>query len=277
MKKFPVAYQVYSAREEAQRDLKGVLTQLKAMGYAGVEFAGFYGHSAQQVKAMLDETGLTAISSHVPFQSMVEDMFGVISYHKAIGCRYIAIPYLDEATRPGSEGFADVIQKIYTFGQLCRTAGIQLLYHNHDFEFVKLSGQYGLDFLYSAVPACLLATELDTCWVKYAGEDPAAYIEKYAGRCPVVHLKDYVGVKSDRQPYALIQADGQDDATAENDAPFEFRPVGHGCQDFPSILQAAEASGAQWVVVEQDLSLTRPPLEAAKMSIDYLKSIGASL
>ena len=110
MKKFPVAYQVYSAREEAQRDLKGVLTQLKAMGYAGVEFAGFYGHSAQQVKAMLDETGLTAISSHVPFQSMVEDMFGVISYHKAIGCRYIAIPYLDEATRPGSEGFADVIQ-----------------------------------------------------------------------------------------------------------------------------------------------------------------------
>lgn len=54
---------------------------------------------------------------------MVEDMFGVISYHKTIGCRYIAIPYLDEATRPGSDGFADVIQKIYTFGQLCRTAG----------------------------------------------------------------------------------------------------------------------------------------------------------
>lgn len=277
MKQFPVAYQVYSAREEAQADLKGVLTQLKAMGYAGVEFAGFYGHSAQEVKAMLDETDLVAISSHVPFAAITADMFGTIAYHQTIGCKFIAIPFLDDATRPGSAGFAAVIQQIYTFGELCRKAGIQLLYHNHDFEFVKMSGQYGLDFLYSAVPACLLATELDTCWVKYAGENPADYIRKYAGRCPVVHLKDYVGVKSDRQPYALINEDGSDDATAQDNVPFEFRPVGHGSQDFPAILAAAEESGAQWVVVEQDLSLTRPALESAKMSIDYLKSIGAAL
>jgi sugar phosphate isomerase/epimerase len=277
MKQFPVAYQVYSARDEAQADLKAVLTELKAQGYKGVEFAGFYGHSAQEVKAMLDEVGIEAVSSHVPFQSIAQDMFGVIAYHQTIGCKYIAVPYLDDATRPGSAGFSSVIAQIYTFGGLCRAAGITLLYHNHDFEFVTLSGQFGLDFLYSAVSADLLATELDTCWVKYAGQDPAAYIEKYAGRCPVVHLKDYVGVRGDRQPYALIQADGEDDGTAQNDVPFEFRPVGHGCQNFPAILAAAEKSGAHWVVVEQDLSLTRPPLEAARMSIEYLKSIGAAL
>ena len=107
--------------------------------------------------------------------------------------------------------------------------------------------------------------------------NPADYIRKYAGRCPVVHLKDYVGVKSDRQPYALINQDGSDDDTAQDNVPFEFRPVGHGSQDFPAILAAAEESGAQWVVVEQDLSLSRPALESAKMSIDYLKSIGAAL
>lgn len=273
MKKALIAYQIYSARDEASQDLLSVLKQLKEMGYDGVEFAGFYGHSAQDVAAMLTETGLRAISSHVPFQTILDDMFGTIAFHQAIGCSFIAIPYLDDKTRPGSAGFASVLQKIYQFGNLCREAGIQLLYHNHDFEFVQLSGQYGLDFLYDAVPADFLMTEIDTCWVKYAGEDPSAYVRKYAGRCPVIHLKDYVGRRGDRQPYALIQADG--DATgAEENVAFCFKPVGHGCQDIPSIVKAGLESGASWFVVEQDLSPERPPLEAAKMSREYLRSIG---
>ncbi|HML49384.1 MAG TPA: hypothetical protein PKE04_21810, partial [Clostridia bacterium] len=76
--------------------------------------------------------------------------------------------------------------------------------------------QYGLDFLYDAVPAAFLMTEIDTCWVKYAGEDPSAYVRKYAGRCPVIHLKDYVGRRGERQPYALIQADGGATGAEEN-------------------------------------------------------------
>ena len=80
MEKRPVAYQIYSAREEAAQDLNAVLASLKAMGYDGVEFAGFYGHTAEEVKAMLDANGLKAISSHVPFVQIEEDMFGVISY-----------------------------------------------------------------------------------------------------------------------------------------------------------------------------------------------------
>lgn len=269
MKHVPVGYQLYSAREDAQKDLGSVLKSLKAMGYDGVEFAGFYGHSAAEVKAMLDENGLQAVSSHVPVQEIENDMFGVIAYHLAIGCRYIAIPYLEDARRPGTAGFAAMIQLIYQFGRLCREAGIQLLYHNHDFEFVQLSGMYGLDFLYAAVPACLLKTELDTCWVKYAGEDPAAYLRKYTGRAPVVHLKDYVGVKGEGTPYGLIGQAKQADAVA-----FEFRPFGHGCQDAKAILEAGIDAGAEWFVVEQDQWYNRTPLEAAKMSIDTLYDLG---
>lgn len=171
MEKRPVAYQIYSAREEAEKDLNAVLAALKGMGYDGVEFAGFYGHSAQEVKAMLDKHGLVAISSHVPFAQIEADMFGVIAYHQAIGCSHIAIPYLDDATRPGSTGFGRTIAVIHRFARLMKEAGLTLLYHNHDFEFVQISGQYALDFLYDAVPADLLKTELDVCWVKYAGED----------------------------------------------------------------------------------------------------------
>lgn len=272
MEKRPVAYQIYSAREEAAKDLNAVLAALKGMGYDGVEFAGFYGLSAEAVKEMLDRNGLVAISSHVPFAQIEADMFGVIAYHQAIGCQYIAVPYLDDATRPGAPGFAHAIAVMDKFGRLVKEAGMTLLYHNHDFEFVKLSGMYGLDFLYEALPASVIKTELDICWVKYAGEDPAAYIRKYAGRCPVVHLKDFVGRKEEGStPYALI---GLDENEKKDTQAFEFRPVGYGCQNVEEVLKAGIESGAEWFVVEQDLSVGRTPLEAAEMSIGTLKKLG---
>ncbi len=272
MESRPIAYQIYSARSEAEKDLTFVFAALKDMGYDGVEFAGFYGHSADDIAALLARYDLRPISSHVPVQAIQADPFGVLSYHRRIGCPYIAIPYLEDAHRPGKPGFSGMLRLIYRFGTLCRQADIQLLYHNHDFEFVDLSGEYGLDFLYGAVPPDILQTEIDTCWVKYAGVDPAAYLRKYAGRCPVVHLKDYVGVKGDASPYALL---GQAEAEGAKEQPaFAFRPFGHGCQDAESIVRAGIESGARWFVVEQDLSLERPPLEAARMSIDTLRKMG---
>ena len=272
MKKSMIGYQVYSAREDAAKDLLGTLKAIKALGYDGVEFAGFYGHDAKEVKAMLDEAGLIAISHHVPFAAMREDIDKVIEDNKTIGCKFIAIPFLDDATRPGSEGFAETIKDMYRFGKKIKEAGMTMLYHNHDFEFCTVSGQYGLDFIYSAIDEDILKTEIDTCWAKYAGENPADYVRKYAGRCPIVHLKDYVGVKGGKTPYALI---GMEDTSADpNEIAFEFRPVGYGCQDVPSVVKAGIESGADWFIVEQDLSVGRPALEACRMSIEYLKSIG---
>lgn len=271
-----LGYQIYSAREEAEKDLAAVCAKLKEFGYDGVEFAGFYGYTAEQINDILKANGLAAVSSHVPYVSIVEDMAGTIAFHKAIGCKFIAVPYLDEQTRPGAPGFAAAIRNIAKFGAMCKAEGIQLLYHNHDFEFIKLSGQYGLDFLYDAIPAELLATELDTCWVNVAGENPAAYIRKYAGRCPVVHLKDFIGAKKEGEVlYALIKSDGSDDVKVEQkeEPAFDFRPVGYGKQDIPGIIAAGLESGAQWFIVEQDRSSERPPLDAAKMSCDYVRGL----
>lgn len=273
MKKALIGYQIYSAREEAEKDLRGVLEKLKGMGYDGVEFAGFYGYTAEEIAEMLQEIGLVALSDHVPYAKIVADMFGVISDHQKIGCKHIAIPFLEEGYRPGQPGFAEVIKNIYLFGDLCKKAGIQLLYHNHDFEFVIVSGMYGLDFLYSSVPADILQTEIDTCWVKYSEIDPASYVKKYAGRAPIIHLKDYVGTKGEVQPYALINEDGSDDGTNSEHAVFEFRPVGYGCQDIAVIIDAGLEAGASSFIVEQDQWYNRHPLEAAKMSIDYINSL----
>ena len=271
MKKLPIGYQLYSARREAEQDLLSVLRTLAAQGYDGVEFAGFYGHSAEEICQMLRDTGLKAVSSHVGLHLIEADMQGTVDFHKAIGCEYIAVPYLMDDRRPGVPGFASVLRTVNTFGRMCRENGIQLLYHNHDFEFAPFSGMYGLDFIYAAIDADTLKTEIDTCWVKYAGEDPAAYVKSYCGRAPIVHLKDFVGQKGQSNPYALI---GMKDDAVRDANTFEFRPVGYGCQNFVDIVDAAKQAGAEWVIVEQDDSTARTPLEDAKLSIGYLKSIG---
>ena len=266
----PVALQLYSVRDELEADFEGTIAKVKEFGYDGVEFAGLYGKSAEQVKKILADAGLTPVSAHVPYLDMVKDPEGVLGTYAAIGCKYVAIPHLNEELRPGTEKFPEVMKNIAMLGKVANSLGLTLLYHNHDFEFIKINGKYGLDTLYETVPADLLKTELDVCWVKVGGEEPAAYIKKYSGRAPVVHLKDFYGEKSESM-YELIGV-----ATTKPVRPdgFEFRPLGKGLQNFPPILEAAKEAGTEWVVVEQDRpSLGLTPMECAKVSIDYLKTI----
>jgi len=268
---YPVAIQVYSVRDDASRDLYATLKELKKMGYDGVEFAGLYGNAPEKVKEMCEEIGLVPLSAHVPYLDMIADPEGVLSAYATIGCKFVAVPYLTEEYRPGTPRFAEVIENVKILGAAAKKLGMQLLYHNHDFEFTKIDGKYALDILYDSVSEDLLKTELDTCWVNVGGEDPAEYLLKYAGRAPVVHLKDFVGSRSENM-YELIGIEKKAEAASEK---FELRPVGSGKQDFPAILAAAEKSGVTWVIVEQDLpSMGLTPMECAAKSRAYLKSIG---
>jgi len=274
MKKFPIALQVYSVRDDAAADFRGTMEKVKAMGYDGVELAGLYGLSPAEISAVLKEVGLVAISAHVPYAEIIADMQKAIDNYKEIGCTYMAVPYLQENERPGTEGYAAVYENIKKFGALCYANNVTLLYHNHDFEFTKLEdGRYALDYMYETIPSTDLQTELDTCWVKVAGEDPAAYIRKYANRCPIIHLKDFslIGEKPE-QMYELIGIESEAKKVARGT--FEFKPVGYGMQNIPEILEAADESGALWLVVEQDQSKDEPALVAVEKSIKYLKGLG---
>lgn len=268
--KFPIAIQLYSVRDDMAADFEGTLKKVKALGYDAVEFAGLYGKSAAEVKKMCEEIGLVPLSAHVPFIDMMNDL-SLLDVYAEIGCKFVVIPYLTEEYRPGNEKFADVIEGAKVLGKKANELGMKLCYHNHDFEFVKVDGEYALDILYKEVSADLLQTELDTCWVNVGGENPADYLRKYAGRAEILHLKDFVGSKSENM-YALIGID--EDEKKETGGKFEFRPVGSGVQNFPAILAAAEESGVEWVVVEQDMpSMDKTPMECAEMSINYLKSL----
>ena len=273
VKELPVGLQLYTVRDDMAKDFKGTLQQVKALGYDGVEFAGLFGHSPAEIKAMCAEIGLNPISAHVPLQEMLEDIDKVIADYKAIGCEYIVVPYVTEERRPGGEFFQQMVEEIRTIGAKCKEAGLVLLYHNHDFEFQKTeTGEFGLDYLYANVPADLLQTELDQCWVKYAGQDPVAYLQKYEGRSPVVHLKDYYASGEQKEdPYALI---GLNEGEKKENKAFEFRPLGYGVQDIPAIIEASKKAGSKWLIVEQDQpSMGKTPMECAGMSMEYLKSL----
>lgn len=267
----PVAVQVYSVRDAAKADLRGTLEKIKKMGYDGVEFAGLYGYEPSEIRKMCEEIGLVPISAHVPYLDLAAHPKSTLKKYVEIGVKFVAVPYLGEDYRPGKEAFSEVIENIKMIGKVAKELGIQLLYHNHDFEFVKIDGKYALDVLYEEVPTEYLQTEMDVCWVNVGGENPPEYLRKYTGRAPVVHLKDFYGEKSEDM-YELIGIKSDKPKRPGN---FEFRPVGSGLQDFPPILEAAEEIGAEWVVVEQDNpSMGLTPLECIEKSREYLRTLG---
>ena len=266
-----IGLQLYSVRDELQKDFAGTLKAVGAMGYSAVEFAGLYGHAPEEVRELCREAGVIPVSAHVPYMELTTKLKETITAYKDIGCRYIAIPSLPQEYRPGAAGFTKFIESTKIIGAEAARQGIILQYHNHDFEFVKIGGEYALDIMYSSVGPEVLQTQIDTCWARVGGVDPAEYLKKYAGRTPTVHLKDFSGSKTENM-YALIGED--EDQKKEPEGAFELRPLGKGVQDFPAIIRAAIESGAQWLIVEQDEpSMGYTPLECAEISAEYLRNI----
>lgn len=277
-KKLPIGVQLYSVRTDLEKDFYGTLKAVREMGYAGVEFYGeYYGNTPTQIKQWCTELGLIPFSNHVPFQAMIDDVDKVIEDNLILGVQYLVFPYMDEASRPGidPEQFKKTVAKIGEIGEKVHAAGFQLLYHNHDFEFVTLEdGTVGYDYIFSSNDRVKLQNEPDVCWVSYAGFNPAEVLAKYAGNIPVVHLKDYyLEGKLSSAPYALIGI-STDNAMKDDGGWFEYRPVGMGQVDIPAVIKAAIDGGAQWLCVEQDEpSQGLDRLQNVAKSVEYLKSL----
>ena len=273
MKQFKVGLQLYSVRYDMDKDFEDTLRAVKEMGYDYVEFAGYYGRSAEEVKALLDDIGLICPSVHQGPDLFLEKGQEAVDYIKTLGVKYAAIPWYGIENYQNGR-FDETIEKFRTVGELLKKNGIQLTYHNHDFEFNYLDGEFILEKIYKALPG--IEGEVDTCWARYAGVDPAAFIEAHAGRMHTLHLKDFTCKKLASGPvYALIDDSGKaKEPGSKEDNGFAFRPLGMGMQDFSAILAAAEKAGTEYVIVEQDESKDMPALQAAKISRQYLKSLG---
>ena len=275
MKNIKVGIQLYSLRDELAKDMDATLKRVKEMGYDYVEFAGFYDKSAEEIKALLDKHGLTAVSIHQsldPYLSENAEEF--VKFVKTIGIKYSAVPWMDKKVFYDEARYAEFVANMKKVAKLLSDNGIALCYHNHDFEYEKIDGEYILDRLYKDVPEIM--TELDLCWVKYGGEEPVRYINKYAKRSGIVHFKDfYANAMGGGPVYALIDENGKEIESkkpTQAETGFRFTPLGKGLQDFKSILEAVKDSDIEYVIYEKDAWYDADPFEEALISRQFLKN-----
>ena len=190
--------QLYSVRDNTPKDMEGTLRAIAEMGYSYVEFAGFFGHSADTIKGWLDQYGLTASGTHTGWEALRDDFDGTVAYHKAIGCDTIIVPGADLSTPEKLDAF---IAFMTDAAARLAKEGLRLGYHNHSHEFLPSS--YGVithEELQNRTVG--VEFEIDTYWAYHAGKDPVAIMEKlYAeNRLPVIHIKDGT---ADGKGYAL--------------------------------------------------------------------------
>jgi sugar phosphate isomerase/epimerase len=247
MTHIPIAVQMYTLRDDCEKDFAWTLKKVAELGFDGVELAGFWGMTAQELKGLLDELGLKVASSHIPLEELKNNLSQVIADQKTLGSTYVVCPYLMPEHRT-EEHYRSLISFLDEAGEACRLEGLTLLYHNHDFELEKLSdGRTALASIFEDTNSDNVQAEFDVYWLTKAGNNPVEWIQQYKNRTPIVHLKD---MTTDEEQF--------------------FAELGTGGVDIEAILALGEEAGVEWWIVEQDIS-RRSPLESIEISMNFFK------
>ena len=257
-----VGLQLYTVRDQMKSNFDETIAKVAAIGYKELEFAGYFGRTPQQVRAVLDKNGLTAPSMHVDYPSLGEKFAQVIADSQVIGHQYIVCPWIDEKQRQQPDGWKRAAEAFNKAGELSKKAGIQFAYHNHHFEFVKVNGKYAYDILLEETDPNLVKLEMDLCWITVAGQDPLKYFARYPGRFPLVHVKDIKNIPHPKKPGEWAPFD---------DVVPNMTAVGSGVIDWKKIFAHSSEAGIKHYFVEQDQA--SQPFESIKASYAYLEKV----
>ncbi|HWZ76369.1 MAG TPA: sugar phosphate isomerase/epimerase [Candidatus Sulfotelmatobacter sp.] len=255
-----VGVQLYTVRDLMKNDFEGTIAKVAQIGYKEVEFAGYFGRTAAQVKAVLVKNGLKAPSTHVQYDELDDKFPSVIEFSKAIDLEYIVCPWIPEDLRKNPDIWKQAADKFNKAGEQTKKAGMQFGYHNHWFEFLPTDGKLPYDELLRLCDAKLVKMEMDLCWATVAGADPVKYFEKYPGRFPLVHVKDVKTMPKVTSGGAQNYGDTVD-----------LTEVGSGVIDWKRIFAHADQAGIKHYIVEHDHP--KQPLESIKGSYEYLSKL----
>ena len=247
-----VGLQLYTVRDQMEKDFTATLERVASIGYDEVEFAGYFDQTPEEVRALLDRLGMTSPSAHVGLAELNRDLPAAIRSAQTVGQRFITIPAVDEAFAGGSLDLAFWRAKAAEFsriGAAVKAEGLQLAYHNHAFEFVDLGGgTTGWDVLLEETDPELVVFELDLLWAVFAGRDPVAMFQAHPGRYPLWHVKDVRGLEEGK---AAVPASPTTMQVIDAAIP-RLAAVGTGDIDFRPIFAARETAGLQHFFVEND-------------------------
>ncbi|MGF2414835.1 sugar phosphate isomerase/epimerase family protein [Ferruginibacter sp.] len=253
--------QLYSVRDEIVKDPKAVIKKVAGAGYNEVEMYGlsaenkFYGLTVTELAQVLKNNNLKSPSGHyMPEKFLFEngngdDVKNFCEVGHALGHKYIIIPYLAAERRKTIEQYKALAERMNKAGEICKTANLQLAYHNHDFEFIDMNGEHGYDMFLNNTDRNLVKMELDLYWVVRAGYDPVTMFKKHPGRFELWHVKDM----------------DKADKTKNTE-------VGNGTVDFKNIFANAKLSGVKHYMVEQENNYAPDIFTSIKTSCSYTKN-----
>jgi sugar phosphate isomerase/epimerase len=265
----PLGLQLYSVRDLLPKDYDGTLKQLAAIGYQEVEAAGFFNHSANEVKKAMNLAKLQCVSAHYSLKDLLAQPNATIQFGKELGLEYIVCssPWFKEPSRlkdPGSRAARESMtlddwkwnaEQFNRIGEQINVAGMRFAYHNHTPEFRSENGVMFYDELLRLTDPAKVCMELDCGWAAVAGQKPADLLTRYRDRIKMLHVKDFKLTP----------------ATTPATAP-PSTELGHGTLDYRPIFAAARKADIKHIFVEQE-EFDMPPMEALKIDADYIRSM----
>jgi sugar phosphate isomerase/epimerase len=266
----PLGLQLYSVRQQLEKDFQGTLTLVSSLGYKEVEGAGFFDHSAKDVKKAMADAGLSCPSAHYNFQQMTTTTDEIIKYGGELGLQYIVcstpgfkdperiknIPPRERQKAYTLEDWRWNAEQFNQIGTKVKAAGMKFGYHNHTNEEIPTAGgRVPLDILIEETDPDKVTFEMDAGWVMMGGRDPIEYLKKYPKRISMMHVKDF----KDNKP----SPDGR---------PAEATELGKGVMDYRPIFKAANKAYIKHLFVEQE-GYDMQVSDSLKMDAEYVKSL----
>jgi sugar phosphate isomerase/epimerase len=255
-----VGLQLYTVRDLMKADFDATIAKVASIGYKEVEFAGYFGRTGQQVRAVCDKNGLAPIATHVQYDELDDKFPSVIETSKTIGLKYIVCPWIPEELRKSPDIWKKASEKFNHCGEQSKKAGLQFAYHNHWFEFLPVDGKLPYDALLKECDPNLVKMEMDLCWITAAGGDPLKYFNEYPGRFPLVHVKDL-------KKLPVITAGGSQNFGDTVD----LTSVGSGIIDWKRIFAQSGKAGIKHYIVEHDKP--EDPYDSITKSYEYLNKL----
>jgi sugar phosphate isomerase/epimerase len=256
-----VGLQLYSLRDQLPKDVKGVIAKVAAAGYKEVEtfgyskHNGFWGLDAKAFSSLLKANGLKTPSGHFGLDEYfvhgkTTDLESYIDAANATGMTYVIVPSINGEVLKSADQFKEVAEKLNKAAEMCKKSGLQLGYHNHNFEWKPIDGTTFYDTILKETDPKLVHMEMDIFWVVRAGQDPVKLFKQHPGRFALCHIKD-----RDKK---------QTDLNTE---------IGKGSIDFKTILSHAKLAGLKHFIVEQENYINIDPFVSIAESAAYVKNV----
>jgi len=249
-----VGAQLYTLRNYTKTipQIQDTLKKVGEIGYTAVQLSALGPVDPRDLARVVAKSGLTVAATHTGWSRFQKELDQVIEEHRMVGCRHPAIGGLP-AEYFSPAGVTKFVQELGPIAERLAKAGMDFSYHNHNHELARFGDKTWLEMLLSMTAPSQLKAEIDTYWIQAGGGDPAAWIRRCAGRIPLLHVKD-MAITPSRET--------------------RMAEVGYGNLNWPEILKAAEESGVEYLLVEQDECYGRDPFESLAMSYGFLKSMG---